>query len=376
MQKLKQKKMDNLDSNNYCVIMAGGIGSRFWPRSRTNYPKQFLDILGTGRTLIQQTWDRFLKICRPENIFVVTGAIYEDLVKEQLPDIRQENILLEPLRRNTAPCIAYACYKIMDINPDANIVVSPSDHFIGDQTQFVDTINIGLNFTKKSDCLLTLGIMPTRPETGYGYIQIDVAADEALSTQKEVLKVKTFTEKPELEMAKVFLESREFYWNSGIFIWNVKSIVLAFQQLLPEIDTMFNSGFGIYNTPQERDFINRIYPECTSISIDYGIMENYPNVYVIPAKFLWSDLGTWGSLYENSKRDRDGNVSVGKNIFVRNSSGCIVSSSDAKIMVIDGLKDYIVAESDGMILIMPLKDEQNIKQVVNEVKISLGDDFV
>ncbi|MBP5368037.1 MAG: mannose-1-phosphate guanylyltransferase [Bacteroidales bacterium] len=368
--------MDNLDSNNYCVIMAGGIGSRFWPRSRTNYPKQFLDILGTGRTLIQQTWDRFLKICRPENIFVVTGEIYEDLVREQLPDIRKENILLEPLRRNTAPCIAYACYKIMDINPDANIVVSPSDHFIGDQTQFVDTINIGLNFTKKSDCLLTLGIMPTRPETGYGYIQIDVAADEALSIQKDVLKVKTFTEKPELEMAKVFLESREFYWNSGIFIWNVKSIVLAFQQLLPEIDTMFNSGFGIYNTPQERDFINRIYPECTSISIDYGIMENYPNVYVIPAKFLWSDLGTWGSLYENSKRDRDGNVSVGKNIFVRNSSGCIVSSSDAKIMVIDGLKDYIVAESDGMILIMPLKDEQNIKQVVNEVKISLGDDFV
>ncbi|MCQ2974905.1 MAG: mannose-1-phosphate guanylyltransferase [Bacteroidales bacterium] len=368
--------MELLDKNNYCIIMAGGIGSRFWPLSRTACPKQFLDILGVGRTFIQQTWDRFAKIFLPENIFIVTGEDYKELVMLQIPEIPENNILLEPLRRNTAPCIAYACYKIMASNPNANIVVSPSDHYIGDYLGFQDTILKGLDFTKNSNALLTIGITPTRPETGYGYIQVDLSNEDSLSTQTKIMKVKTFTEKPELEMAKVFLESKEFYWNSGIFIWNVKTIVLAFQQLLPDIDTMFNQGMDIYNTPEENEFINKIYPECNSISIDYGIMENHNNVYVIQAKFPWSDLGTWGSLYENSKHDKNENVIAGKNVFVKNSNGCIIRNGDSKIMVVEGLKDFIVAESDEIILIVPKADEQNIKNIVNEVKISLGDEYV
>lgn len=364
------------NNNTYCVIMAGGVGSRFWPRSRTDCPKQFLDILGTGSSLLQQTWSRFAKICSPENILIVTGEQYTQTVLMQLPDVLPDNVLSEPLRRNTAPCIAYACYKIHSKNPDANIVVSPSDHFIGDEGLFIDTIKSGLNFTYNNDVLLTIGIKPIRPETGYGYIQIDSQIFDNVRRSEGVIKVKTFTEKPEIEMARVFMESGEFFWNSGIFIWNAKAIVKSFENYMPETASMFASGNSKYNTPDEIPFIKNIYPECNSISIDYGIMEAGENVYVLPAKFAWSDLGTWGSLYENSEKDVNGNVSVGKNIIALDSTGCIFNTSDSKLCIVDGLKDYIVAEADGMILIIPKSKEQNIKQIVTEVKLNLGDDFV
>ncbi|MBR4266995.1 MAG: mannose-1-phosphate guanylyltransferase [Bacteroidales bacterium] len=367
--------MAQLDDNYYCVIMAGGIGSRFWPKSRTSYPKQFLDILGVGRSLLQQTFDRFAKICKPENIFVVTGEAYEKIVSEQLPELSNNNILVEPLRRNTAPCIAYASYKIMAINPNANIVVSPADHYIGDERGFEETIIRGLQFTQFSDSLLTIGIIPTRPETGYGYIQIDSKLGENPLAVHEVTKVKLFTEKPDLEMAKAFLESKEFFWNSGIFIWNVKTIVNAFRELQPGIDEQFSQGWDFYNTDKEREFINSIYPECQNISIDYGIMESHQSVYVIPALFQWSDLGTWGSLYENSKRDQAGNAVAGSKVILNNTTGCIINT-DERLVVVDGLKDYIIAQSDGLLLIVPKSNEQNIKNIVNAVKVQFGDNFV
>ena len=367
--------MANIDNNNYCIIMAGGIGSRFWPKSRVACPKQFLDILGTGRTFLQQTFDRFTKICSPKNIYIVTGSAYASLVKEQLPELDDQNILTEPLRRNTAPCIAYACYKIQSTNPNANIVVSPADHYIGDEQGFVETIHRGLQFTQFSNSLLTIGIAPTRPETGYGYIQIDSHSDDNPLAIHEVTKVKLFTEKPDLEMAKTFLESREFFWNSGIFIWNVNAITQAFEKHQPEIHSLFSQGMSIYNTDRETEFINTIYPECPNISIDYGIMESHDEVYVIPALFPWSDLGTWGSLYENSNKDSDGNVVVCDKAVITKTTGSIVNC-DAKLVVIEGLKDYIVAQSDGLLLIVPKADEQNIKNLVNSVKLKYGDEFV
>jgi len=371
-----QNYMAQTDENNFCVIMAGGIGSRFWPKSRTQCPKQFLDILGTGRTLLQQTFDRFSKICKKENIFVVTGEIYEDLVCQQLPELDKNNILLEPLRRNTAPCIAYASYKIMSKNPNANIVVSPADHYIGDERGFEETIFRGLQFTKfNSGVLLTIGIIPNRPETGYGYIQINSRIGENPLDVNEVTKVKLFTEKPDLEMAKMFLESREFFWNSGIFLWNVNAIVNAFRAYLPAVDDLFSKGWDIYNTENEREFINTIYPECANISIDYGIMENHESIYVIPALFQWSDLGTWGSLYENSVKDSSGNAIAGTQVICSNTTGCIINS-DSKLVVVDGLKDYIIAQSDKLLLIVPKANEQNIRNIVNSVKAQYGEDYV
>ena len=361
-----QEFMVNTDNNNYCIIMAGGIGSRFWPKSRVARPKQFLDILGTGRTFLQQTFDRFTKICSPKNIYIVTGSTYAALVKEQLPELDDQNILTEPLRRNTAPCIAYACYKIKSVNPNANIVVSPADHYIGDERGFVETISRGLQFTQFSNSLLTIGIAPTRPETGYGYIQIDSHSDDNPLAIHEVTRVKLFTEKPNLEMAKTFLESREFFWNSGIFLWNVNAITQAFEKYQSEIHNLFSQGMGIYNTDRETEFINSIYPECPNISIDYGIMENHDEVYVIPA---------WGSLYENSNKDSDGNVVVCDKAIIHDTTGSIVNC-DSKLVVIQGLKDYIVAESDGLLLVVPKADEQNIKNLVNSVKLKYGDEFV
>lgn len=367
--------MQNIGYNNYCIIMAGGIGSRFWPKSRVACPKQFLDILGVGRTFLQQTFDRFSKVCRPENIFIVTGDSYADLVKQQLPDIPENNILSEPLRRNTAPCIAYACYKIQTLNPNANIVVSPADHYIGDESGFVETIKRGLQFTQFSNALLTIGIVPTRPETGYGYIQIDSHLEDNPLAIHEVTKVKLFTEKPDIEMAKTFLESKEFFWNSGIFLWNVNSITKAFEMYQPEIHKLFAHGNDVYNTDKEKDYINSIYPECPNISIDFGIMELHDEVYVIPALFPWSDLGTWGSLYENSAKDSDGNVVVCDKAIISGTNGSIINC-DSKLVVVEGLKDYIVAERDGLLLIIPKADEQNIKNLVNSVKLKYGDEFV
>ncbi len=363
-----------IDNNNYCVIMAGGIGSRFWPKSRISCPKQFLDILGVGRSLLQQTYDRFCKICNPGNIFVVTGDAYVDTVRHQLPELDEANILGEPLRRNTAPCIAYACYKIMAINPNANIVVSPSDHFVGDEFGFEMTINRGLQFVQFSKSLLTIGIIPSRPETGYGYIQIDSRNGENPLAIHEVTKVKLFTEKPDIEMARTFLESKEFFWNAGIFIWNVNAVIEAFRKHQPEIHSLFSQGMGIYNTDAEKDFINRIYPECPNISIDYGVMENHEDVSVIPALFPWSDLGTWRSLYENSHKDKDGNVVVCGKSIVDDTTGSIINC-DGRLVVVKGLRDFIIAESDGILLVVPKAEENNIKTLVNAAKLKYGEGF-
>lgn len=353
--------------------MAGGIGSRFWPMSRNAFPKQFLDILGSGRTLLQKTFDRFTRICPQENIFIVTNESYVDLVKQQLPDIPHKNILGEPLRRNTAPCVAYASFKIAAENPDANVVVAPSDHLIQKEDEFIAAINKGLEFTSGNDCLLTLGIKPSRPDTGYGYIQF---IDDKQSSENRILKVKTFTEKPNLEMAKFFLQSGEFVWNAGIFLWNFNSIKKALQEYLPEMYTIFNNGMKVYNTGQEEDYIRKAYTQCTNISIDFGVMEKAKNVYVMSAEFGWSDLGTYGSLYEHIKHDTHHNAVVGKNVMVYDSKNCIVNMPHDKLVVMQGLDDYIVVEAQNILLICRKTDEQQIRQFVNDVKMNKGEKFV
>lgn len=363
-----------MNKNNFCIIMAGGIGARFWPMSKTARPKQFIDILGTGETLIQRTFKRFTRVCPEENIFVVTNEIYRDLVQEQIPVMRPDQILCEPTRRNTAPCIAYASHKIAQINPNANIVVAPSDHMILKEDVFTEVIESALEVTSKNDWLLTLGIQPSRPDTGYGYIQFEDG--KAYAGQESLRKVKTFTEKPELEMAEQFLASGDFLWNSGIFIWNLKSILSAFETLLPEVDALFRDGAKQYNTPDEADFISNAYMLCKNISIDYGIMEKADNVYVLAADFGWSDLGTWGSLYDIRKKNDLGNTIVGNNVMTYNTTNCIVNVPKDKLVVIQGLDDYIVVENEGVLLICKKSDEQQIRQFVNDVKTDKGEKFV
>lgn len=353
--------------------MAGGIGSRFWPQSRSGKPKQFFDMLGIGNTLIQQTWNRVQRFCPTKNIFVVTNQAYEELVKKQLPKIKDEQILLEPNRRNTAPCIAYAAYKIKELNPDANIVVAPSDHLIIKEDKFISVIKEALSFTEKNDCLVTLGISPTRPDTGYGYIQFNETDVEGF---KGVNKVKTFTEKPNLTLAKQFIESGDFVWNSGMFIWSVKSILKAFEQHMPETANLFKEGGNKYNTPEEENFVLQTYALCKSNSIDYGVMEKSDNVYVIRADIGWSDLGTWGSLYEHLHKDKNKNALLGKHFEMDDSKNCIVSIPKDKLAVIQGLDDYIVVDTENVLLICPKKDEQQIKHYVNNLKLNKGDKFV
>jgi mannose-1-phosphate guanylyltransferase len=354
--------------------MAGGIGSRFWPMSRTAHPKQFLDILGTGRTLLQQTYDRLSRIVPKENILVVTNDSYENLVKEQLPELKKENILCEPSRKNTAPCIAYASYKIHKLNPMANIAVAPSDHLIIKEDTFVKAIKSCFAKTKADDCLLTIGIRPTRPDTGYGYIQFREPDKKEKDTR--IKKVKTFTEKPDLEMAKFFLESGDFLWNSGIFIFSSASIIKAFENHLPEMAAIFEEGNKVYNTNKEKAFLANAYTNCKNISIDYAIMEKADNVFVRTSIIGWSDLGTWGSLYDHIKKDDKGNAIVGKNVMMYQSGNCIVNVSKDKLVVIEGLEDYIVVESDNIILICKKQDEQQIRNFVNDVKVSKGDKFI
>lgn len=358
--------------NNYAVIMAGGIGSRFWPVSKTAHPKQFIDILGTGSTLIQQTYDRFTQLCPPENIFIVTNELYKSLVIEQLPAISEEQIICEPVMRNTAPCIAYASYRIAKINPKATIVVAPSDHYILHEDPFCHSINHALQVAAGKDCLLTLGIRPTRPDTGYGYIQyIDSAQENGF------FKVKTFTEKPNLELAKTFLQSGDFLWNAGIFIWSVKNILKAFEKYLPEINDLFKEGKRFYGTPAEGEYIKNAYTRCTNISIDYGIMEKADNVFVMPANFGWSDLGTWGSLYTVHEKDYVGNAVIGsENVMMYDSSNCMVHMPEGKLVIIQGLDGYIVVESEGVLLICQRSEEQQIKQIVADVKIKRGEKFI
>ncbi len=350
--------------------MGGGIGSRFWPFSRKSLPKQFLDFFGTGRSLLQQTYDRFSKIIPAENIFIVTNDLYSSLVKEQLPQLSQDQILLEPTRRNTAPCIAWASYHIQAINPNANIIVAPSDHLILKEGEFLEAIEKGLKFAANSNNLLTLGIKPNRPETGYGYIQIDEQKDG------DFHKVKTFTEKPELELAKVFLESGEFYWNSGLFIWNVNSILKAFNELLPELVTKLSVGNKIYATENEKAFIDENFPACPNISIDFGIMEKADNVYVLMGDFGWSDLGTWGSLYDLSSKDENNNVSLKCETLMYNCKNNIVVLPEGKLAVLQNMEDYLIAESDNVLLICKKDEEHAIRKFVNDAQIKMGEDYI
>jgi mannose-1-phosphate guanylyltransferase len=361
-------------THHFCVIMAGGIGARFWPMSRTSHPKQFIDILGTGETLIQQTYKRFTKIMEIDNIYIVTNEAYKSLVKDQISGISDEQILCEPARRNTAPCIAYANYRILARDPEACIVVAPSDHIILKEETFLENILSALQVASEHDWLLTLGIRPSRPDTGYGYIQFE----EGTVYEKEphLKKVKTFTEKPDIELATTFIKFGDFLWNAGIFVWSLKSIMKAFSEFLPEINILFRKGIGQYGTPGELAFINETYGICKSISIDYGIMEKAGDVYVLAVDFGWSDLGTWGSLYENRLKDKEGNAIVGKNVMLFGSSGCIVNMPSEKLVVLEGLTDYIVVESDNVLLVCKKSDEQQIRQFVNDVRLEKGEKYV
>ena len=361
-----------MNKNYYAIIMAGGIGSRFWPISRTSHPKQFIDILGTGKTLIQNTYDRFLKVCPKENIYVVTNENYTSLVKHQLPDMADGQILTEPVMRNTAPCIAYGCFKIESLNPDAIIVVAPSDHLILDEPAFVATIEKSLEAAAAHDCLITLGIKPSRPDTGYGYIQYT-----SNSLKNDFFKVKTFTEKPTLEIAKTFLQSGDFLWNAGIFVWSAKAIVKSFGQYLPDMNEIFVDARSVYNNPDEKKYIHNAYQQCTNISIDYGIMEKADNVYVLPSEFGWSDLGTWASIYELADKDYVGNAVIpSEKVIMYDSSNCMVNVPGEKLVILQGLHDFIVVESNNSLLICPRDQEQNIKQVVADVKQKFGTKYI
>lgn len=354
--------------------MAGGIGSRFWPMSTIAHPKQFLDILGTGRTLLQQTFDRFKDLCPTKNIFIVTNDSYEDLVALQLPEVLRENILTEPSRKNTAPCVAYASYKIHKLNPKAITVVAPSDHLITKEDTFAKAIKSCYKKAQSEDCLVTLGIKPSRPDTGYGYIQyVDSPVEEK---DKRLFKVKTFTEKPDADMAKFFIESGDFLWNSGIFIWSTASFLKSLEQNDPELAVVFKEGIDVYNTPHEKDFVKKAYTVCKNISIDYSIMEKANNVYVRSSIIGWSDLGTWGSLFTHIKHDKGGNAVVGKNVMEYDCQDCIVHVPKDKLVVLQGLKDYIVVESEGVLMVCKKSDEQQIRNFVNDVKVQKGDKFV
>ena len=358
-----------MNNNNYCIIMSGGIGNRFWPYSNGRTPKQFLDFFGTGRSLLQTTFDRFSKIIPRENIFVVTNDGYAELTKKQLPELSDDQILLEPLRRNTAPCIAYASYRIQAINPKANIIVAPSDHLILKSDQFIADIKKGLEFVDKHDVLLTLGVKPTRPETDYGYIQVCVDKVEGIH------KVKTFTEKPNKELAQAFLDSGEFVWNSGIFIWSLKSIMNAFKAYMPDIVNKFDEGLHLFNTDKEKEFIDVSFPFCSNISIDYGILEKADNVYVIISSFGWSDLDSWTSLHEASERDENNNVNLQGDIIYIESSNNVVATTTKKLVLVQGLDDYIIAESDNTLLICKKEDEHRIKHFMTDVRLKYGDEY-
>ena len=352
-------------NDKYVIIMAGGVGSRFWPLSRREKPKQFLDILGTGETLLQQTFRRFKNTCSQDNIFIVTSEVHKDLVISQL-GIDPSRVLGEPFRRNTAPCLAYGTFRILKENPNALIAVTPADHLILKEDKFCDELQTCFKFAAENDALVTLGIKPNRPETGYGYIQAD--RKKPVKGFNDLLKVKTFTEKPDIDLAKVFMESGDFYWNSGIFIWNIKSILAAFEKHMPDAYNTFDEGRSLFGTKQEKAFIGKTYAVCRSISIDYGIMEKAENVFVKCTDIGWSDLGTWSSLYDHSPLDKEGNAKVRGEVFSYDNSGSIFNISPGKVAVLQGLKDYIVIDSDDVLLVVKKEEEQNIKQYLDDVK--------
>ena len=341
------------------VIMAGGVGSRFWPMSTPECPKQFIDVLGTGRTFIQMTVDRFRGVVEPENVWVVTSQRYADIVRQQLPEVPASNVLLEPCRRNTAPCIAYVAWRIKSMDPKANLVVAPSDHIVTDREEFRRVVTDALDFTQQGDAIVTLGMKPTRPETGYGYIQADLSSPSLRN--KSVFRVDSFKEKPDLKLAQQYIRRKEYFWNSGIFVWNVNTIVNSLRIYAPEISEIFEKLLPIYGTPQEQERINVEFPKCKNISIDYAILEKADEIFVMPADFGWSDLGTWGSLITLANKDAQGNAVVGQNVSLYDTSGCMVHTTEECRVVIQGLKNCIVAEKDHTLLICQLSEEQRIK---------------
>ncbi|MFA6677831.1 MAG: mannose-1-phosphate guanylyltransferase [Bacteroidales bacterium] len=358
-----------MDKNLYCVIMAGGVGSRFWPVSRQSRPKQFLDILGTGRSFIQQTYDRFIKIVPHENIMIVTSANYKELVEEQLPDVLEKNILLEPFRRNTAPCITYASYKLAKMNPDAVMIVTPSDHYIANESLYLETISHAAEYAAKHDELFTMGIKPSRPETGYGYIQAN--KKELHNVQGHIAYgVKTFTEKPDEELAKVFYESGEFLWNSGIFIWNNRTILKEIDKWLPDVSALFKLGNDIYGTQEEQKFLDSIYEDCTNVSIDYGVMEKTSKAWVFEASFGWSDLGTWESLFQHSEKDENNNlVKVENHMMDKMYNSVIVNTEKDKLIAVKGLSDFMIVNTDDVLMICP-RDEVRFKNMLTDLAVN------
>jgi len=371
-------------NDTHILIMAGGVGSRFWPKSRNHFPKQFIDILGLGKSLLQLTYERFLKICPNEQIFILTNAAYAGLVKEQLPRILEQNILLEPSRNNTAPCIAYASYKISKVNPHANIVVAPSDHLILKEEEFLKKLCQALIYTAENESLLTLGISPTRPDTGYGYIKYKKEQgarnkEQEITSQEqveEIKKVMAFMEKPSLDKAKSYIESGDYVWNAGIFIWSANAIKSAFKKYAPEIANLFEKGNSAYNTPAEIDFINANYPNSPNISIDYAILEKADNVYTIPADIGWSDLGTWASLHSVAEKDGNNNAISCTHLNISDTKECLIQLPADKAAVIKGLSNYIVVDDGKVLLIYPKSDEQEIKQVAANMVSDFGQDYL
>ena len=352
--------------NTYILIMAGGIGSRFWPKSRNSFPKQFIDILGTGDSLLQITYARFLKICPPENIYILTNEIYTDLIVNQL-GVEMKNILVEPSRNNTAPCLAYSNAKISKLNPDANIVVAPSDHLVLKEDELLDNVKLALNYAEANDALITLGIEPTRPDTGYGYIRYQKSINE-------VKKVEAFVEKPQFDVAKGYLKSGDYLWNAGIFIWSAKVFSKALEVHAPSIYELFNRGLASYGTEQETEFIKLNYPAAENISVDFAVMEKATNIFTIPADIGWSDLGTWASLHEVTKKQNDNSINS-RNFVLQNTKDCIVSVNNHKAVIIDGLEDYIVVDDDQILLIYPKAKEQEIKALSGKFVDQFGNQF-
>ncbi|AXO80184.1 mannose-1-phosphate guanylyltransferase [Olleya aquimaris] len=357
------------NKNYYAILMAGGVGSRFWPVSTSEFPKQFHDMLGTGDTLIQKTFSRLSTLIPKENIFILTNEKYNDLVLEQLPEVKQRQVVLEPAMRNTAPCILYASLKIQKENPDAVMIVAPSDHWIEDESAFTENVKQAFEYCQDNDALITLGIKPTFPNTGYGYIECGNASAENISD------VVQFREKPDYETAKQFLDQGNFLWNAGIFMWSATSVVKAFQDKQPELFELFKNGLSTYNTEFEDDFIRDNYAKAENISVDYAIMESSTNVYVIPATFDWNDLGTWGSLYDKLDKDNDNNAVVNAKTLTEDASGNMIRTKSDKVVVVDGLQDYIIVDKDEVLLIFPKSKEQDIKKVLQKVKDQYGEHY-
>jgi mannose-1-phosphate guanylyltransferase len=350
-----------MNKNYYAILMAGGVGSRFWPVSTTEFPKQFHDMLGTGETLIQKTFSRLSQLIPKENILILTHESYNDLIFEQLPLVKEQQIVLEPAMRNTAPCILYASLKIKKQNPNAVVVVAPSDHWIEDEVQFVSNLQRSFDLCEREDTLMTLGILPTFPNTGYGYIEFDKL------DSRTIKKVVQFREKPDYATARKFIQSRNYLWNAGIFIWSVKSILKSFKEFQPEMFTLFMNGYECYNTENEKKFIQDEYSKAANVSIDYAVMEKAKNVVVLPATFDWNDLGTWGSLYDKLPKDEQDNAVVNANVILENASNNIIRTSGKKLVVIDGLNDFIIVDKDDVLLIYPKSKEQEIKGIAKKI---------